>query len=453
MRRDAGGLGPNRRLGRLALWTLPTLLGTAMAAWLVLGFGGDAASADAARQSRTQKVTLTRKPAPTPAPVKVAGVLPVYVGPMVVLGYNDLGMHCMNDNFDEICILPPYNNLHAQVIARGEEPRIVTRNVTVKYNVPGNTYSAGKTNFWVYAQKLFGVPLKRNIGLTGNTLTGAMKPMPEGDWAATGIPITPVMDNGRLNAYPISNITVTNSKNVLQARTVAVVPVSSEIHCDTCHVPHQPGSDPRDITVAANILLAHDRLHPNADPRKNLINQKPVLCASCHADPALGTAGLPGVTTMSGAMHTSHAERVNALPPNVNKCYACHPGFSTDCLRDVHKGKGMTCIDCHDSMTAVGSPNRKPWIDEPKCGTCHQKRRPTFAFEEPGKLFKQSRGHHGVMCASCHGSPHAVTPAVTPVDNLQVIALQGKATPLGKCSVCHKSTPDDHFDHKLRGDD
>ena len=38
--------------------------------------------------------------------------------PMVVLGYNELGMHCMNQDFSELMILPPYNTLHAQVIDR-----------------------------------------------------------------------------------------------------------------------------------------------------------------------------------------------------------------------------------------------------------------------------------------------------------------------------------------------
>ena len=29
--------------------------------------------------------------------------------PMVVFGYNDLGMHCMNSDFSEIMVLPPFN--------------------------------------------------------------------------------------------------------------------------------------------------------------------------------------------------------------------------------------------------------------------------------------------------------------------------------------------------------
>ena len=114
----------------------------------------------------------------------------------VVLGYNDLGMHCMNQDFSQLCILPPFNNLHAQVIdRRGEEPRIASSGVSVLYSIPGNTISTTKTNFWSYAPALFGVDLPPNIGLTGNGLSGVMVPTGANDWVVTGIPVTPFDDN------------------------------------------------------------------------------------------------------------------------------------------------------------------------------------------------------------------------------------------------------------------
>jgi hypothetical protein len=358
--------------------------------------------------------------------------------PWVVLGFNDLGMHCMNQDDSEICILPPYNNLHAQVIARGEEPRIITSGATVSYSILGNTYSAGKTNFWSYAQPLFNVALPPNVGLTGNGLAGTMSVTSNNDWAATGIPLTPIMDNGSLNSYALSRINVTQNGN-LMATTQAVVPVSWEISCNLCH--NRPGFN----SVAADILEAHDRLH-----NTSLQNQKPVLCASCHADPALGTSGVPGVPTMSSSMHTAHASRftpaVLAQTGGVN-CYACHPGIKTQCQLDIHYAKGIHCGDCHGTMTAVGDPARTPWVSEPKCADCHNT--PGHQYEEPGKLFKQSRGHNGVMCASCHGSPHAITPTVTAPDNVQAITIQGYAGTIDNCVVCHKSRPDDGFNHSL----
>jgi hypothetical protein len=229
----------------------------------------------------------------------------------------------------------------------------------------------------------------------------------------------------------------------LTAQTQAVVPVSWEISCNICH--NTPG-----VSTATDILTRHDAKH-----QTTLIAQKtagkPVLCASCHADPALGTQGVAGVKAFSHAMHGSHASRMAPAAQFVsNTCYACHPGKQTECLRDIHYMKGMTCTDCHGTMDAVGNVNRRPWVDEPKCGSCHNK--PGFAFEEPGKLYKDSRGHNGVKCASCHGSPHAISPSVQPNDNVQAIAAQGYAGTINNCNVCHKQKPDDPFNHTLHDD-
>lgn len=366
----------------------------------------------------------------------------------VVLGYNDLGMHCMNQDFSELCLLPPFNTLRAQVIRRGEEPQIVTSGVTVSYGIPGNTDSTLKTNFWDYAPNLFGVRLPPNIGLTGNGLRGTMKPTGDNDWSATGIPLTPIRDDGVLDPYQLGNINVViNKKSV--AATKAVVPVSWEISCNICH--NTPG-----ISVETDILRRHDKLHPRM-PNGVAINleaSKPVLCASCHADPALGTKGAPGVSTMSRAMHHAHADRME--PAKVvlgnNTCYACHPGGVTHCQRDIHFAKGIQCTDCHGDMAKVGAFGRTPWVSEPTCGSCHSKRRPDFEFEEPGKLYKESRGHGGVHCSACHGSPHAITPTVTDADNVQAILQQGFAGTIKKCTVCHTTMPDDPFPHKLFGE-
>jgi hypothetical protein len=116
---------------------------------------------------------------------------------MAVLAWNDLGMHCMNGDFSELFILPPFNNLHAQVILRKTEPDIMTSDVTVRYFFPGNTRAADKSNFWTYPQPAFGPPPAPNIGLTGNGLAGVMKLAANKGWAATGIPIVPFDEAAR----------------------------------------------------------------------------------------------------------------------------------------------------------------------------------------------------------------------------------------------------------------
>lgn len=376
----------------------------------------------------------------TPAIASAAERRPPAKSPYTVLGYNDLGMHCMNQDFSEICILPPFNTLRAQVIQRGEEPRIITNGVTVNFRIPGNTTSVTKTNFWNYEDLLFGVQLPPDTGLTGTGMSGKLAPTGNRDWSAVGIPTTPLTDKFKNDPFQLSEIIVKNTRGKEIARTQAVVPVSWEINCNLCH------NNP-DVSVATDILQAHDRLHGT-----NLEHQKPVLCASCHADPALGAPGVPGVSAFSHAMHGAHASRMGAVSFLNNTCYACHPGVQTECQRDVHLPLGITCTSCHGGMEAVANPARTPWVDEPTCAQCHNALNPRYQYEEPGKSFKDSKGHGGVFCAACHGPQHAVGPAVTAPDNAQAILQQGHAGTINDCTVCHTKRPDDPFFHSRTED-
>jgi hypothetical protein len=364
----------------------------------------------------------------------------VFASSAVVLAYNDLGMHCMNEDFSEFMILPPANTMHAVVLARGEEPRFLTSGITVQYSIPGNTHSADKTNFWTYAPALFGQNIPANIGLTGNGLAGTMA-APSGlsrEWTASAVPITPRTDAGAIDAYQLAKVTVSDGRAVI-AQTQAVMPVSWEINCAQCH----NGED------APGILQAHDQMHGT-----HLQTSTPVKCGQCHAQAPLGAAapGVTGVPPLSTAMHGAHANRMDTLGGGASNgaCYACHPGANTKCLRDVHFSRGMTCASCHTSMTAVGSPTRRPWVDEPRCGGCHAIA--GHQYEQANTLYRNSVGHHGVPCEACHGSPHAITPTVVANDNAQAIGLQGHSGPINTCAVCHNGTPDDGFTHAATGE-
>ena len=350
----------------------------------------------------------------------------------VVLGWNDLGMHCYDFDYSVMSVLPPYNNLWAQVIRRGDPPEIVTTGIQVEYSIPGNTYSAGKTNFWVYAQKLFGVALSPNIGLAGKGLAGLMD-LSGTHFVAQGIPVTEFPDGAPLtpNYFQLASVVVKDlvTGKVL-AETQATIPVSSEMRCDQCH--NTPSTNFR-----MNILNKHD-----SEEGTTLAHQaatgNPVLCAGCHADPALGAAGQPGIPSLSAAMHNRH-------DGIATDCYNCHPGPTTKCLRDVMSVKySKTCIDCHvGGMSMLASETRTPWVDEPRCGNCHVAK---YA-ENPGALYKLSTGHGGLYCESCHNSTHAITPSREANDNQQSIMLQGAAGPVGKCTACHLTQPVGTFVH------
>lgn len=342
----------------------------------------------------------------------------------VVIAWNDLGMHCSNKNFGGLVVLPPFNNVTAQVIKVGDAshlPQVVTDGLKISYEIPGNTYSVGKTDFWSFEDQIFGVNLPDNVGLTGNGLTGWMSPLAD-HFSVTGIPITPYTDAdlAHEDAFQLGLLKLYDNSDNLLATTQPVVPVSNEINCISsgCH------------TSESALLNQHDR-SGGFDPANT-----PILCASCHSSNALGTPGHPGVPSLSEAVHKAHGDRTN-------DCYKCHPGPTTQCLRDVMKNRhGFTCQTCHGSVKQVGesiSSGRNPWLQEPSCGAgaCHGSQ---FG-EEPGKLFRQSKGHGGLFCSACHGEPHAIVPSSNPRDNLMQVSLQGFAGTLKKCEVCHGVTP------------
>lgn len=350
----------------------------------------------------------------------------------IIIGWNDLGMHCANQDFSTFVVLPPFNNIHAQVIRIGDAfnpPAIVTSNVHITYEIPGNTYSVGKTNFWDYEFQIFGVDLPPNIGLTGNGMTGNMTAV-DNYFVVTGVPITPYTDSDLINEDPfqLGLLKLYDQAEQLLATAPPVVPVSNEISCVSsgCH------SSPQ------SLLNGHDE-EGGFNP-----DDTPILCAECHSSNALGTPGHPGVPSLSQAVHEHHGEVTN-------DCYKCHPGPNTQCLRDVMATQhGFVCQTCHGSVSQVGhsiDQGREPWLEEPSCGAtqCHGAQ---YA-EEAGQLFRNSRGHGGLFCSACHGEPHAIVPSREARDNLENINLQGHAGTLSNCSVCHGITPAGSGPHGL----
>lgn len=390
----------------------------------LIGLGGTATTVLAGQSFYLKFLPAFIHPQPP-----VFGAPPKGDGRYEVIAWNDLGMHCMDPSFQVFSILPPYNNLVAQVIRRGEEPDIVTTGVTVQYRILGNTTSSGKTNFWEYAQKLFGLgsPLPKDVGLAGKGMSGVMTPAPGGKFTAEGIPVTEIFDNRSRSAYQLAEVVVKDSQGAILAATQTVVPVSTELHCENCHG-NNGRANPSIATgdVKKNILLLHDR-----NEGTSLSANLPVLCAECHSSNALGAAGKPGLPSLSSAFHLRHASMDDGTMEGT--CYQCHPGPETQCLRGAMFQAGYTCHDCHGGMAKVGDPQRRPWLDEPRCADCHG----TFYGENSGTLYRNSVGHNGIMCAACHGSPHAIYPSLNPLDNRQSIRLQGSAGSINSCGVCH----------------
>ncbi|MRI83800.1 MAG: hypothetical protein C6I00_05195 [Nitratiruptor sp.] len=429
-----------------------------------------------------------------------------------LLAWNDLGMHCMDDDYSIFSILPPYNTLNAQLIKRGTKPQLITQGVTITYeafpSLDGvlNSYSAGKTNFWRFVTPLYHKSPPPNIGLTGFP-TPSRKPTPmrydptHGWWSAEGLPITPIDDDGGYNPYPLVAVKAWDEAGNLLAQTITTLPVSTEMDCRSCHSPTSSNQaampeggwirmDDPIKEYRLNILRLHDQHHPEAvrkyaerleakgytyDPQGLEATARantPILCASCHQSNALPGSGIKGILPLTQAIHTSHAqvkEPTTGQPLNQmddpRSCYACHPGKQTRCLRGAMGKEGISCQDCHGTMSAVGSKNRQGWLDEPNCQSCHQggKRYEVATIDRyrgtlrealdmrfatnpntplPGKsLYRFSKGHGKLACAACHGSPHAIYPSAKPEDNLQSIGIQGHEGTIAECTSCHSQVP------------
>jgi hypothetical protein len=257
-------------------------------------------------------------------------------------------------------------------------------------------------------------------------------------------------------------------------------------------------SDP-ELQSKKNILILHDAAEgtnlTNSTPVLcSRCHYSPPLDLS-GAGPTGPQRSLP---TFSSAMHAYHGDLVDNFnnpvfapgAPVEDTCYQCHPGNITQCQRGAMKTGGMDCNACHGDMLSVGGAfallpggsidgnndggARRPWQDLPRCQSCHTgdavnhlagaglvfdrsgirlvqtyrtgdaSASPLLAdnkrfAEEDNTLFRNSKGHGGMACEACHGSPHAIWPNAdaNANDNVAAVQLQGYAGTLIECTVCH----------------
>lgn len=425
-----------------------------------------------------------------------------------LLGWNNLGMHCMDSDYSVFSILPPYNTIHANLIASGK--LVTSGGYTVTYQAVAdpdgsfNSTSRGKGNYHDYCLALYGAPVAVDQGLPfpgpetfwmpgANNTPQAMKYETNLHWfAAYGVPITPYDDARRRNPYPMMRLIAWNGAGTAIATNDIVLPVSDEMDCRACHASGAGGaarpsagwvwsSNPeRDFRL--NILRLHDErqfaqyagLYQAALAARGFNAQglyrgvvadgKPVLCASCHASEALGAGSYSNIPPLTASVHAKHA-LVNdpdlGLPldnaANRAACYRCHPGSATKCLRGAMGGAiaadgtmAMQCQSCHGSMSAVGSTNRTGWLMESTCQSCHT----GTAASNNGKIRFTS-------CFEANGAVRVAvnqTFATSPNTPAPSLSLYRFSTGHGglQCSACHGSThaefPTTHRNDNVRNE-
>jgi hypothetical protein len=345
-----------------------------------------------------------------------------------VVGWNNLGMHCMDADYSVFSILPPYNTVNAQLIDANGLLVTSTNGITLTYQAVAdptgsiNTTSQGKTEFWGFVLSIFGLTLPPDVGLPvpgpnsyampgSNNVAQVMGFESNATWfVAYGIPLTPYDDAHVKNPYPLMRLIAKNGGATVGKLDV-VLPVSDEMDCRACHASGsgdaaKPAAGwvndanvQRDYRL--NILLLHDEkqatdtlfqaaLATNHFESTGLyatvtVSNHPILCASCHLSEALPGTGLPGIQPLTEAMHGKHAgvtDPTNLLTldasDNRSACYRCHPGSVTRCLRGAMGSAvatdgslAMQCQSCHGSMSDVGASTRTGWLNEPNCQACH----------------------------------------------------------------------------------
>lgn len=420
-------------------------------------------------------------------------------GSYTLLAWNDLGMHCMDGrDFSVFSILPPYNNLIAQLIKKeGSDGKHVTSGVTITYAAAGspagqyNTTSLYndnhdlKTNFWDYVTALFNASPAGDVGLTGNhTPDGTARPLAyvaeRNWWEASGLPITPYNDDGSKNYYPMVQVMAMDASGAVLATTEVVLPVSDEMDCRACHgsqsgnteaMPSagwENDADP-EKDFKWNILRLHDQKYPTAvSDHQNALqsagyagydtaglyttvrNGNPVLCATCHASNALPGTGIAGIKPLTESLHALHADVADPVSGqrlgssgNRSACYRCHPGATTKCLRGaMGKQSNIQCQSCHGGMAAVGVHGRNGWLAEPDCQSCHQ----------DGNRYTEAVTDQTTGTLRAALDRRFATNANTPAAG---VSLYRYSTGHGEmqCSACHGSThaiypsshPEDNF--------
>ena len=371
----------------------------------------------------------------------------------------DKGVNMLFDAKGQWTLSIGAQGLTAQLIKRGPSPELITKDVTLTYAVEGQ--AAGNFNASGRAFRAEGVQVSPYRAGEGAA------------WHATGAGDGKSPDG--FQPYPVAVVQAFDPSGKLLAETKVVLPVSTELGCKNCH----GGAWTHTVAglseaTARDALKAHDRLS-----RTGLLGEAPkVDCRSCHDD--AGTGGNRALN-LSAAVHGLHA--VYLAGRGADACDMCHPTNpkgATRALRDPHAASGLDCTNCHGPLedhalslltrenaqgVAAAKPlialikqrdaapvPRAPWVNEPKCVTCHVNFGPPEGMQAYGKwtegadeLFVRQRDDMDALtCAACHGTPHAVYPADNPYgknrDNVQPLQYQRVAKTLGapkNCKACH----------------
>ncbi len=432
-------------------------------------FAGNAKERAALAAFIAEELNGRRDPAPVELSTKEVEI-PAFdpeQSPYVLLAWSPTGMRHLAEVTGVLSLLPPGNELRAQLIKRGETPEIVNQGVQMTWRVD-----------------------------TAEPTAASGEMMAEEDqFIATGIALRP-QQGGGFDPYPLLRVEARDTQGALLAITKVVAPVSSEVGCSSCHgdSPELGGRPGLGRDTALHILAVHDRLS-GTDLVPQAQGGTMVRCQSCHADALTKAKGEADRLNLSAAMHGFHATTLKEQ--GARSCAFCHPASPTGhtrMLRDIHASMGMECTSCHgvledqalgllkqelhlgkqrakglmqhiepQAVTTIDAIKpRSPWVQQPDCLHCHVNFQApdsdtliqSWTSNEQGLYRHRTDDSGRLFCAACHGSAHAVYPANNPYganrDVLQPLQYQGNRLPMGSnrnCKLCHTVDMEDEMHH------
>ena len=266
-------------------------------------------------------------------------------------------------------------------------------------------------------------------------------------FSAEGVPIMPIDDQGRSNAYPLMRVqAIAKGTNQVLASTDIVLPVASEADCQSCHARaldcasitqatygytmecSEEALDRRDLsafggvmtlegdalgalppgetleqrllnTAKINILRTHDAKHGTT-----LDSTRRVVCASCHYSPALDLAQL-GPTDSAATEQTQHITMSRAMHGHHGDLVA-KSGSGATLFPDMPAPNDpirLEPVANHLDKYPLASGSEQTveeYVLQQSCYSCH-----------PGKRTDCLRGamaSAGIVCQDCHGDMLAV---------------------------------------------
>lgn len=407
----------------------------------------------------------------------------------ILLAWTDFGNQFLSDCDKFFSFAAPGTYLNAVLIKRGQSPEIISDNVSLTYRIEENFDNPTQhVDFWKYSQSLMGTA---QPAPSGSMIQGEMNYESKRNIFRGLVPVVPYTSQKKFHPYPIAIVEAKDkTSGSLLAATKTVVPISTEMGCKTCH----GGTWKTDVAgissdTATDILATHDRIN-KTQLLKLAKNGKPKACFECHESNIHGS-GKENHLSLSASMHGFHANYMTNK--GANACATCHPseGF-TKGFRGIHLDVGLDCTSCHgkledhaisllkkeqqegkkraDLLLAYLKPKnaaskdeispRKAWKNQPDCLNCHVDFNPPETdtgslsqwTESEAHLYRNRSDEAGIMCAACHGAPHAEYPASNPfgTDNLPPRQYQNDPYPIGSnknCQVCHRKEMDDPIHH------